>query len=428
MNTLTEDKEKYLTQLEAELINNKFIEGDKINRNLLDDIDVIGFDIDHTLSIYNTSNMVQLLYESFSKFLILEKGYPKEISYENNKDFVVKTSHNEILIDFINGNALKIDINKEIVKGYHGKKELSKEEINALYPNGKYEPYESGVGFKDNLYYFNKCNFEYHIVPLVLVCVHYFDEGLIKCISCYKDIKDHLFESLFFNFKLKDEFADFHTSGYYFPEIAKHPELYFYKYSARELLKQLRKKGKKLFFATNSYKTYAEFVLKHTVGEDYKEYFDLGVWFSKKPMFFEAKPSNPELRCYFEDKTKIPIEEMNDEIYNKIKGGDYLIFEGSYKVVENYFKKALNKKDIKCVYVGDDLFNDCCAPSKLNEWKGIFISDCIKTGFIGSNPENFTSNWKEADEDKSHIDVKAGILSKNTLIALSNIEGLKYFI
>ena len=142
MNTLTEDKEKYLIQLEAELINNKFIEGDKINRNLLDDIDVIGFDIDHTLSIYNTSNMVQLLYESFSKFLILEKGYPKEISYEINKDFVVKTSHNEILIDDKNGNALKIDINKEIVKGYHGKKELSKEEINALYPNGKYEPCE----------------------------------------------------------------------------------------------------------------------------------------------------------------------------------------------------------------------------------------------------------------------------------------------
>ena len=62
-------KEIFLKQLENELISNNFIKN-KINSHILDSIDVIGFDIDHTLSIYNTKNMLFLLYNSFSKYLI----------------------------------------------------------------------------------------------------------------------------------------------------------------------------------------------------------------------------------------------------------------------------------------------------------------------------------------------------------------------
>ena len=54
-----------------------------------------------------------------------------------------------------------------------------------------------------------------------------------------------------YNYCIKS-FEDFSTFGYYFPEIYKHPELYLYtKYNCEELLDKLRKKGKKIFFATN---------------------------------------------------------------------------------------------------------------------------------------------------------------------------------
>ena len=249
-----------------------------------------------------------------------------------------------------------------------------------------------------------------------------------KNITSYNQIRDDLFESLVFSFKLKDEFSDFSNSGYYFPEIAKNPEKYLYKYSARNLLEQIRKKGIKIFFATNSYMTYAEFILKNTVGEDFKQFFDLGIWLSKKPFFFDPDIEKNGTKCDFSDTTKIPIEILDEETYKRIKGGDYLIFEGSYKVVENYFKKELNKDKLNCVYVGDDLISDCCGPSNLERWKGIFISDSIRQGFIGKNPDNFMDNWKDVDEDKTHVDIKADLLSKNTLIALSNVEGIKYFI
>ena len=260
MDIVTSEKIKYLSELEAELKDKHFLQGDKLNPNILDGVDVIGFDVDHTISIYNISNIVKLLYESFSKFLIVNKNYPKEISYENNEDFIIKTCHNEIIFDFNKGNALKIDQSKTILKGYHGKNLLTKEEIIKMYPTGKFESYEPGVYYIPESYYFNKGNFEYHLVPLVLICVHYFDQGILKNITSYNQIRDDLFESLVFSFKLKDEFSDFSNSGYYFPEIAKNPEKYLYKYSARNLLEQIRKKGIKIFFATNSYMTYAEFI------------------------------------------------------------------------------------------------------------------------------------------------------------------------
>lgn len=428
MDIVTSEKIKYLSELEAELKDKHFLQGDKLNPNILDGVDVIGFDVDHTISIYNISNIVKLLYESFSKFFIVNKNYPKEISYENNEDFIIKTCHNEIIFDFNKGNALKIDQSKTILKGYHGKNLLTKEEIIKMYPTGKFESYEPGVYYIPESYYFNKGNFEYHLVPLVLICVHYFDQGILKNITSYNQIRDDLFESLVFSFKLKDEFSDFSNSGYYFPEIAKNPEKYLYKYSARNLLEQIRKKGIKIFFATNSYMTYAEFILKNTVGEDFKQFFDLGIWLSKKPFFFDPDIEKNGTKCYFSDTTKIPIEILDEETYKRIKGGDYLIFEGSYKVVENYFKKELNKDKLNCVYVGDDLISDCCGPSNLERWKGIFISDSIRQGFIGKNPDNFMDNWKDVDEDKTHVDIKADLLSKNTLIALSNVEGIKYFI
>ena len=79
MDNVTSEKIKYLSELEAELKDKHFLQGDKLNPNILDGVDVIGFDVDHTISIYNISNIVKLLYESFSKFFIVNKNYPKEI-------------------------------------------------------------------------------------------------------------------------------------------------------------------------------------------------------------------------------------------------------------------------------------------------------------------------------------------------------------
>lgn len=64
-----ENNSEFIDLLEKELLEKKFI-GKPIDRDVLSKIDVIAFDIDHTLSIYNTTSMIELLYTSFSWYLV----------------------------------------------------------------------------------------------------------------------------------------------------------------------------------------------------------------------------------------------------------------------------------------------------------------------------------------------------------------------
>lgn len=422
------DKEKFFSELEEELKRKQFIAEEKINREILKGVDVIGFDVDHTLSIYNTKSMIKLLYESFSEYLFAVKKYPRELlCYEKNKDFIIKFCHLEILLHYVKGNALKIDKNKKIVKAFHGIKELTPEEISKEYPTGTFDDYENGVNYKQDSYYLNKCNFEPHIIPLYQLCVHYFDKGEIKGAKDYEQMKNDIFESMFFSFKPKDAFADFKASGFYFPEIAKHPDLYlFKKYNSAGLLKKLRDKGIKIFFATNSYYTYSDFIMRNTIGEDFEKYFDVGSYLSKKPLFFEKDGEKKGVKCYFKDKTNIPISKMDDETYKKL-AKEKIFIEGNYEVIENFFKKELKKDKLNIVYVGDDIFHDCYAPKAIG-WHSIYINDTIRTGFIGEEPEGYCSIWKKEDDDPKVVDVKSDAMKNSALISLSNVEEISYFI
>ena len=108
MSSLT--KEEYLSSLKRELSKLDFISEDKFDSLLsyFQDVDVIGFDIDFTLLLYNKKNMTKLIYDSLCEFLIKHKNYPDKIHYSENKDFVDAISCKNIVIDFKRGNALKL--------------------------------------------------------------------------------------------------------------------------------------------------------------------------------------------------------------------------------------------------------------------------------------------------------------------------------
>ena len=78
MTSLT--KEKYLSTLKSELSKLNFVSEDKFDSILsyFHDVDVIGFDIDFTLLLYNKKNMTRLIYKSLCQFLIEHKQYPKK--------------------------------------------------------------------------------------------------------------------------------------------------------------------------------------------------------------------------------------------------------------------------------------------------------------------------------------------------------------
>lgn len=427
MTSLT--KEKYLSTLKSELSKLNFVSEDKFDSILsyFHDVDVIGFDIDFTLLLYNKKNMTRLIYESLCQFLIEHKQYPKKICYSDNKEFVDSFSCKNIVIDFKRGNALKLRKDKSILKAYHGKKELTKEEINSIYEKGSFPDFQIGSLYTKD-FYLNIDSFQPQNLAIFLVCVDLFDKGELNSIKEYEDIIKHIIDGMNFNYNIKS-FEDFSTFGYYFPEIYKHPELYLYKYNCEELLDKLRKKGKNLFFATNSNYSYSHYILEHVLGEKYHDYFDLCFYKSCKPGFFlDPKQANP--KCFFyNDQTEISCTEMNDDIYKKISEGNKILTGGSYILVEHYFQKMLNKKDLKCVFVGDNIMGDCVVPAKLDDWESVFIFDDINLDFIGENPDNYQKAFEAEDEkDKYENTFSLYFEQKCCLFALPNVEGFKYII
>ena len=415
-------KEEYLKILKNELNKLDFIPEDRFDAILdyFKDVDVIGFDIDFTLLLYNKKNMVRLIYDSLGKYLINHKNYPEKIKYEFNKEFADSFSCKNIVIDYKRGNALKLRKDKSIIKCYHGSKELNKEEIKAIYDNESFPLFSKSILYNED-FFTNIDSFMPQNLPLFLVCVDLFDNGQLK-IKEYEDIIKHLLDAMNYNYAIKS-FEDFSKFGYYFPEIYNHPELYLYKYNCEELLDKLRKKGKKIFFATNSNYSYSHYILGKTMGENYHNYFDLCFYKSCKPGFFQD-PKKSNSKCYFfHEKEELSCTELDDETY-----GNKILTGGSYILVENYFKKMLNKNNIKCIFVGDNIIGDCEVPSKLPGWESVFIYDDIKLDFIGENPDNYQKAFDDVDNenDKYENTFSLYFKEKDCLFALPNVEGFKY--
>ena len=422
-------KDEYLNSLKKELSKLNFVPEDKFDSVLtyFHDVDVIGFDIDFTLLLYNKKHMTHLIYDSLCEFLIKHKNYPEKIRYSENKDFVDAFSCKNIVIDYKRGNALKLRKDKSIIKAYHGKKELTKEEIYSQYENGTFSVFNISI-FYNSDFCINIDSFQPQNVALFLICVDLFDKSELNIIKDYEDIIKNIGDGMNYNYKI-NSFEDFSTFGYYFPEIYKHPELYLYtKYNCEALLDKLRKKGKKLFFATNSNYSYSHYILEKVLGENYHDYFDLCFYKSCKPGFFQdPKESNP--KCYFyNDQQEISCTEMSDDTYKKIYEGNHILTGGSYVLVEHFFQKMLNKSELKCVFVGDNIMGDCEVPSRLKNWESVFIFDDIKLDFIGENPDNYQKSFDDVEDEKDKYDNTLSLYFENKccLFALPNVEGFKY--
>jgi len=79
--------------------------------------------------------------------------------------------------------------------------------------------------------------------------------------------------------------------GGYFPEVKAHPEKYIHRRRPefREWLRGLRANGKYLYVITGSHVDFASHVASYALGDDWKELFDIVIFFARKPSFFLEK-------------------------------------------------------------------------------------------------------------------------------------------
>ena len=97
----------------------------------LADMQVMGFDMDHTLVRYRQEPFGRLVFEQQIAFLCECKRYPDTLlALTWQPDLFVKG----VVLDRPRGTFVKIDAAKRVVQALHGTHQLSAAEITAIYP------------------------------------------------------------------------------------------------------------------------------------------------------------------------------------------------------------------------------------------------------------------------------------------------------
>ena len=402
--------------------------------------------------MYNLTTLGELLYISFVRYLTEYKNYPnilnifdlvqesQNLSSENlkflNKENYYKFSGVELLIDYEFGNCLKISEDQIILKAIHGIKELNEKEIIEIYGKEMKIPKEYNYTYdvtKTDHYHYMMGYFEYQFSGIFSLCVELFDLGLLEIIGeerPYHRIFHDIFDALLFNYSANDKKME--ESGYFYPEIFRNPKKYLCKNSARDALILIKKAGLKTFFATNSYIEFGELIIKNSLGEDYEDLFDLCISYSKKPHFFRLSSDLNQVGFKFPgceqkkyDKEKILFNNLNEdqELFIELKEKKSIICQ-SFEVCELFFEKILQKKNLKYLYVGDSILNDCVSTAKNENIKVILIIEFIDSFYHGVKPDNLSEIW--------HLDIKKEIQQYHVKVArehaefsISNVQSLK---
>jgi HAD superfamily 5'-nucleotidase-like hydrolase len=314
-----------------------------VNRNLkMAGIDWVGFDMDYTLAIYNQEEMDKLSIRATLEKLAT-RGYSGEILREipYRIDFPIRG----LLIDKRFGHILKMDRFKVVQKGYHGLRELSKEELRALYQQKKIRPTTARYHWIDTLYALSEATLYVGIVDA------FEQQGLeLDYARLFTDIRECIDEA--------------HRDGTILDEVDRSlPKFVKRDPLLAQTLHKLRSAGKRLFLLTNSRWPFTERMMTHLLGDampeypSFRHYFDIIIVAAQKPAFFqERRPilvrDGTELRP-----ATLPLE--RGSIY---EGGNLVDFE-----------KALGVTGDRILYVGDHIYGDILRSKKESAWRTAMI-------------------------------------------------------
>jgi 5'-nucleotidase len=315
-----------------------------VNRSLnMDRIKAIGFDMDHTLVMYNREEFESLAFtETLKKFI--EAGYPEELSQLIFKpNFLIRG----LLVDMDRGNLLKVDGHKYVKTAFHGTTRLDKDTRHKLY---------NSASFKAQEFLSVDTFFALSEVQLFVEIVDYMDANPKKIKKSYRDVYDDL-----------RKFIDLsHADGSIKNIVMADPGRFIRKDKhLSTALMRLIDGGKTLFLLTNSGWAYTNKMMSYILDAEHEEfpswrdYFDDIIVSSGKPGFFTG--SQPFL------------EVMTDNGLLKPHSGSLLpqrVYQGGNATL---FQKLTKFRGDEILYVGDHIFGDIMqSKGKLN-WRTLLV-------------------------------------------------------
>ena len=318
------------------------------NRNLkLSGISWIGFDMDYTLAIYDQPAMDDLSIRATIDKLI-KRGYPDFIKMVPvSTQFPVRG----LLIDKRFGHVLKMDRYKHVHKGYHGFRELSKEELRTLYHSKKIRPATPRYHWIDTLYALSEVATYAALVDAMEKKGYAIDYAKL-----FTDIRECIDEA--------------HRDGTILDEVMSNLPHFVHRdpYLAPALHK-LRSAGKKLFLLTNSRAAYTERMMTYLLGgamseyPHWKNFFDVVIVAATKPIFFTERRPLLERDGEMTKPAVPPLE--RGKIY---EGGNLVDVE-----------RMLGATGDEVLYVGDHIYGDILRSKKDSAWRTVMIMQELET-------------------------------------------------
>jgi HAD superfamily 5'-nucleotidase-like hydrolase len=314
-----------------------------VNRNLkMAGIDWVGFDMDYTLAIYNQTEMDNLSIQATVNKLVT-RGYPEDVlrGVGYRIDFPIRG----LLIDKRYGHILKMDRFKVVQKGYHGLRELSKDEVRALYQSKKIRPTTARYHWIDTLYALSEASIYTGVVEA-------FEQRGIELdfARLFTDIRECIDEA--------------HRDGTILDEVNGNLPRYVDRDPMlAQTLHKLRSAGKKLFLLTNSRWQYTERMMNYLLGgampeyPSFRHYFDVIIVASAKPAFFQEQ--RPLMRREGADLRPATLPLERGTIY---EGGNLHDLEASLGVTGD-----------RILYVGDHIYGDILRSKKESAWRTAMI-------------------------------------------------------
>ncbi len=318
------------------------------NRNLrMHQIAWVGFDMDYTLAIYNQEEMDELSIRS-TMTKLLARGYP---SFLTSIPYSITFPVRGLLIDKRFGHILKMDRYKHVCKGYHGFRELTRDELRQLYHAKKIRPATPRYHWIDTLYALSEAALYTAIVEA------YEARGMpIDYTRVFADIRECIDEA--------------HRDGTILNAVSNDLPRYIVKDpKLAPTLDKLRSAGKRLFVLTNSRWSYTEKMMTYLLGGQMGEYpqwrnfFDVVVVAAGKPAFFQERRPLMERDGEALKPAAIPLE--RGRIY---EGGNLIELE-----------RGVGVSGDQILYVGDHIYGDILRSKKDSAWRTAMIIQELET-------------------------------------------------
>lgn len=315
-----------------------------VNRNLrMDEIEVIGFDMDYTLALYNQRNLESLSIRCTLEKLVQKRGYPAEIfDLEYDHTFGMRG----IVVDRAHGNVFKMDRFGHVGRVYHGRRQLDREERHRLYRTHRIKLSLPRYAWIDTLFALPEA-------VMYATLVEYWDAHGGRDFSLlWQDIRESIDEAH------RDETMKRVIKANLAEYIVRDPDL-------ATTLHKFRSSGKRLFLLTNSAWDYTDPVMTYLLDgalpayPSWRSYFDAIVvgggkpaFFTERNPFFELDPATGATKPHTG-----PLQ--RGRVY---QGGNLVDFEATTGV-----------RGDRVLYIGDHIYGDMLRAKKSSVWRTAMI-------------------------------------------------------